>query len=61
MSGAGRIGDVHRAATDDCAAAGASAEFRQGHPNRHRKSLSSVAVAAARMMFRNRAPDLTHT
>jgi hypothetical protein len=33
----GRVGfrHVHRAAADDCAAACASAQFRQGHPHRH--------------------------
>lgn len=39
------FGDMHRAAANDGTAACASAQFCQGHPNRHSASLLSPAAA----------------
>lgn len=37
------LGDMHRAATDQCATACTCAQFRQGHPYGHNVSLSLLA------------------
>lgn len=47
---AGSLGDMHRAATDEGAAARAGAQFSQGHPHRHAVSLSLLALPPS--MFR---------